>query len=148
MSSVVSCWHISYVLSFKLLKMLSMCVHAKSLEAFPTLSNPIDCSPPDSSVHRILQARILEWVAMHSFRGSSWSRDWICNSYVTCIGRWILPLVPPGKIQDTVVYIQHKLVFFPFIKNIFRLGVNLSRNCNKFPWNFSEIYEWEEEIQN
>ena len=36
-----------------------------------TLCNPMDCSPPSSSVHRILQARILEWVARPSSRGSS-----------------------------------------------------------------------------
>ena len=141
-------WYISFFLSFKLLKMLCMCVHAKSLEAFPSLCDPMDCSPPGSSVHEILQARILEWVAMPSSRGSSWSRDWICNFYVTCIGRWVLPLVPPGKIQDTVVYMQHELVFIPLTKNRFWLGVNLSRNCKKFPWNFSEIYEWVEEIKN
>ena len=35
---------------------------------------PVDCSPPSSSIHGILQARILEWVAI-SFRGSSWPRD-------------------------------------------------------------------------
>ena len=40
------------------------CVHAKSLQSCPTLCNPMDCSPPGSSVHEILQARILEWVAM------------------------------------------------------------------------------------
>ena len=33
--------------------------------------NPMDCSPPGSSVHGILQARILEWVAIYFFRGSS-----------------------------------------------------------------------------
>ena len=37
---------------------------AKSLQSFPTLCDPIDCSPPGSSVHGILQARILEWVAL------------------------------------------------------------------------------------
>ena len=37
----------------------------------PTLCNPMDCSPPSSSVHGILQERILEWVAMPSSRGSS-----------------------------------------------------------------------------
>ena len=42
----------------------------------------MDCSLPDSSVHGILQARILEWVAMSFFRGSSWFRDWTCVSYV------------------------------------------------------------------
>ena len=40
-----------------------------------TLCNPMDCSPPGSSVHGILQAGILEWVAMPSFRGSSQPRD-------------------------------------------------------------------------
>ena len=41
-----------------------------------TLSDPMDCSPPGSSVHRTLQVRILEWVAILSSRGSSWPRDW------------------------------------------------------------------------
>ena len=40
------------------------CMHAKSLQSCPTLCNPMDCSPPGSSVHGLLQARILEWVAM------------------------------------------------------------------------------------
>ena len=42
-----------------------------------TLWDPMDCSPPGSSIHRILQARILEWVASPFSRGSSWPRDWI-----------------------------------------------------------------------
>ena len=41
----------------------------------PTLCDPMDGSPPDSSVHGILQARILEWVAMPSSRGSFQPRD-------------------------------------------------------------------------
>ena len=45
----------------------------------------MDCSLPGSSVHGILQARILEWVAMPSSRGSSQSRDRTCISYVSCI---------------------------------------------------------------
>ena len=44
-------------------------------QSCPTLCNPMDCSPTGSSVHGILQARILEWVAMPSPRGSSPSRD-------------------------------------------------------------------------
>ena len=40
----------------------------------PTLCDPTDCSPPGCSVHGILQARTLEWVAMPSSRGSSWPR--------------------------------------------------------------------------
>ena len=47
------------------------CMHAKSLQWCLTLCDPIDCSPLVSSVHGILQARILEWVAMPSSRGFS-----------------------------------------------------------------------------
>ena len=57
-----------------------LCICAQSLQSYLTLCDPIDCSPPRSSVHRILQARILEWVAMPSFRGSSQLRDWTCIS--------------------------------------------------------------------
>ena len=46
----------------------------------------MDCSLPDSSVHGILQTRILEWVAIPFSRGSSWSRDRNHVSYVSCIG--------------------------------------------------------------
>ena len=49
----------------------------------PTLCDPKDCSPPGSSVHRILQARILEWVAIPFSRGSSWPRD---RTHFSCIG--------------------------------------------------------------
>ena len=48
-----------------------MCVCTKSLESCLILCDPMDCSPPGSSVHGILQARILEWVAMPSSKGSS-----------------------------------------------------------------------------
>ena len=65
-------------------------MHAKSLQLCPTLCDPIDGSPPGSSVHRILQARILEWVAMPSSRGSSRLRDQTCISFVSCICRQFL----------------------------------------------------------
>ena len=51
-----------------------------------TLCDPMDCSPPGSSVHEIFQARILEWVAISSSRGSSWPRN---ETHVSCIGRHI-----------------------------------------------------------
>ena len=47
------------------------CMRAKSFQSCLTLCDPVDCSLPGSSVYGILQARILEWVAMTSFRGSS-----------------------------------------------------------------------------
>ena len=88
--------------------------HAKSLQSCLTLCNPIDCSPPGSSVHGILQARTLEWVAMPSSRGSSWPRDWICISYVLHWQADSLPLVPPGKPnQLCILYILEKPTIFP-----------------------------------
>ena len=65
-------------------------VHAKSLQSYPTLCDSMDCSPPGSSVHRILQARILEWIAMPSSRGSSRPKDGTRISYISCFGRWVL----------------------------------------------------------
>ena len=63
---------------------------AKSLQSCPTLCYPRDHSPPGSSVHDILQANILEWVAMPSSRVSSQPRDKTCLSHVSCIGRQVL----------------------------------------------------------
>ena len=50
-------------------------VCTKLLQLCPTLCDPMDCSPPGSSVHRILQVRILEWVVMPSSRRPSQPRD-------------------------------------------------------------------------
>ena len=55
-----------------------------------TLGFPMDCSPPGSSVHGMLQARILEWVTISSSRGSSPPRDQTRISQGSCIGRQIL----------------------------------------------------------
>ena len=61
------------------------CTHAKSLQSYLTPCGPMDCSPPGSSVHGILQATILQWVAMPSSRGSSWPRDQVPVSYVSAL---------------------------------------------------------------
>ena len=58
----------------------------KLLQSYPTLCDPMDCNPPGSSVHGISQARILEWFAISSSRGSSQLRDLPGISYVSCIG--------------------------------------------------------------
>ena len=55
------------------------------LQSCPILCDPIDHSPPGSSVHGILQARILEWVAMPSSRVSSRPKDQTCISYVSSL---------------------------------------------------------------
>ena len=54
------------------------------------LCDPMDYSLLGSSVYEILQARVLEWVAMPFFRGSSRPRDWIHVSFVSCISRQVL----------------------------------------------------------
>ena len=59
------------------------CMLASSLQLCPTLCYPMVCSPPGSSVHRIFQARILEWVTMPSSRGSSHPRDRTQVSYAS-----------------------------------------------------------------
>ena len=52
--------------------------------------DPLDYSPPGSSVHGTHQERILEWNAIPSSRGSSQPRDWTRVSYISCIGRGVL----------------------------------------------------------
>ena len=56
---------------YKIIAFKTVYVHAKLPQSCSTLCNPMDCSLPGSSVHGILQARILEWVVMLSSRGSS-----------------------------------------------------------------------------
>ena len=95
---------------------------AKLLQSCLTLCDPVDCSPPGSSVHGILQTRILKWVAMSSSKGSSRSRDWNCVLSLLRLLHWqagALPLVPPGK----------------------PLGVARSILCICKPW-FEKISPW------
>ena len=65
-----------------------------------TFCDPMDSSLPGSSVHGILQARILEWIAMPSSRGSSQPRDQTQVSHVAVTS---LPSEPPGKPKNTRV---------------------------------------------
>ena len=83
--------------SFVRMEMLGACMHAKSLQLCPTPCNPMDYSPPGSSVQVILQARILEWVAMPSSRGSSRPREWTHILHLLHPPARSVPLVPPGR---------------------------------------------------
>ena len=70
-------------------------VRAKLLQSYLTLWDPMDCSPPGSSVHGILQARILEWAAISLLQGT-----FLTQGSSLCLLHWqvgTLPLVPPGK---------------------------------------------------
>ena len=63
--------------------------------------DPVDCSPPGSSVHGILQARILEWVAISFSRRSSWPGVEPGSSAMQAVS---LPFEPPGKPLDEQVF--------------------------------------------
>ena len=74
-----------------------MCVCSVA-QSCPAVCGPMDCSPSDSSVHRIFQVRMLAQAAIFYLRGSSWPRDQICISW--CRLHWhvnSLPLAPFGK---------------------------------------------------
>ena len=60
----------------------------------PTLSDPMNCSPPGSSVHKLSQARRLDWVAISFSKGTCWPRDWTCLSYT--VGKFFTTKTP-GK---------------------------------------------------
>ena len=87
----------SFVLSVPLFE----CLHAQLLESCPTLCDPMDSSPPSFSVHGILQAGILKWVAISSSRGSSQPRD---QTHGSCIGRFLTSELP-GKPMSLFTYL-------------------------------------------
>ena len=73
-------------------------------QSCPILWDPVDCSPPGSPVHGVSQARMLEWVAISFFRGSSWLRDW---TQVSCVAGgfftdWATREAPTLVIQDNL----------------------------------------------
>ena len=67
----------------------------------------MDCSLPDSSVHGIFQARILEWVAIPFSKGSSWSRK---QTQVSCIAADSLLSEPPGKPLYSPLLFSHSVM--------------------------------------
>ena len=68
------------------------------------LCNPVGCSLPGSSVHGILQVRIVEWVAISSFRGSSWPRNWTRASSIA--GRFFTD----GVMREVQYIQQHSCI--------------------------------------
>ena len=68
----------------------NICLLSRSLQSCPTLCDAMDHSPLGSPIREILQARILEWVAIPSSRESSQPRDRTHISYIFCIGRKVL----------------------------------------------------------
>ena len=90
-----------YIVSFRVcartLVCVCVCVCVLVAQLCPTLWDLMDCGPPGFSVHGILQAEILEWVAIPFPRGSFWPRDGTC---VSCTADKSSLSEPPGKPSD------------------------------------------------
>ena len=84
------------------------CVRVKSLQLCPTLCDPMDCRLPGSSIHGILQARILKWVAM------PFSGGWGCDSYAAVWFASSSVLTPLLFFLFLICVCTHFLVFLLF----------------------------------
>ena len=84
-------------------------VRAKLLQSRPTPCDPMDCSPPGSSVHGVLQEGVMEWVAVTSPRGPPPPRDGTCVPCGSCTGRWALYYWGPSGSLHTGVWLQRAL---------------------------------------
>ena len=95
-------------------------------QSCPTLFDSMDCNPPGSSVHGILQARILEWVAISFSRGSSWHRDWTRTFCISCIGRWNLYNCATWEaLYDTHYPLKYYTVTCLMFPTLHRFGADL-----------------------
>ena len=101
-SMFLSPWAFQVILQNKILGS-ARCLHCVCARSCPTLCNPMDCSPPGSSVHGISQAGILEWVAISFSRGSSQLRDRTHVSCISCTGTLQLVFVYCGP-EKSICY--------------------------------------------
>ena len=95
-----------------------------------TLCDPMHCSPSDSSVHGILQARILEWAIICFSRGSSWPRD---QTQVSCFaGRFFTN----WTIRESQVAYWVVLFISSFLKNSLEKGMSTHSSIPawRIPW--------------
>ena len=103
-----------------------------------TLCDPMDCSPPGSSVHGILQARLLKLVAISYSRGSSRPRDGTCFSYVSCIGRQVLyhqhHLGNPLAILEFYFFFLSKVKYLHKEEEVSRRGMLYLQESRKSMW--------------
>ena len=106
-------------------RLLHAGMHAQSCL---TLCDPMDSSPPGSSVHGILQAKILEWVAIPFSRGSSQLRD---QTWVSCIaGRFF---------TGWAIREIHQTCFSPNVLISGNRIINLSLKKKKLPWTYISL---------
>ena len=97
-------------------------------QSCPTLCGAMDCSPPGSSVHGLLQARILEWLAILFSRESSWPRDQTCVPYISCIGRQVLslPLSHLGRSSSEQSCLKTTGLYHDLLLSIFLFHIECS----------------------
>ena len=111
---LIGWWELFNTRKFSILKFYSVnlstmpCSCCLGTKSCLTLCYPMDGSPPCSSVHGILWARILEWVAIPFSRGSSQPRD---RTYVSCLAGRFFTTEPPGR-HPTMLYLQIFFFFF------------------------------------
>ena len=93
--------HISYFVFFFFL-LMTYCAYMVT-QSCPTLCSPMDCSPPNSSVRGVFQARILEWVVISSTRGSSDSGIKSASPVSPAFLADSLPKEPSGKPNELLL---------------------------------------------
>ena len=86
---------------------LYICVCVLFTKSYLTLCDPMNCSPPGSSVHGISKARILEWVAIRFSRGSFWPRYW---TQVSCIAGRFFTNWATREAQSVLLLFSHSVV--------------------------------------
>ena len=112
-------WFIYMVVLISGIKQSDSVIHSGGLvtKSCLTLSNPMDCSPPGSSVHGISQARILEWTAMPPPGDLPNPRIKHVSLLSPALTRgFFLPLAPPGSLSSNILF---KIIFsFRLLQNI------------------------------
>ena len=131
-----------------------MCVRAQSCLS---LCHPMDCNPPDSSVHGIFQARILEWFAISYSRESSQPKEQTRISWVSCIGGQILDychlgsnsvyrcLLWVGIIQFILVMSQQAVLDVP-VRKPRSYQNELKKALAMLPGVFLDFFQWKQEF--
>ena len=99
---------------------LAMCVHAVT-QSCPTLCDPMDCNPPDSSVHGIFHAEILEWLSISFYRGFSQPRIKPVSPASPALAGRFFTAEPPGK-PTLSTLVRAKPVGFLTLVSCFHAG--------------------------
>ena len=74
--NIITCWYVLHIFPNEFILYIYILWWWISCEVMSNSCDLMDCSPPSSFVHRLFQAKVLEWVAISFSRGSSWPRDW------------------------------------------------------------------------